>query len=306
MSKLAKYSAATLILLLTIIFLAIALAPMTAVAQEDTTPPDDTVPPEDLSPFPSFPQLATLPENQGIIIVAASLGGTTNPAPGEYPLPNGTRFTIEATPYQGFRFAYWVISGENTPGHNLPPVIVPVDPEDPQAFIPPAFSPLQAQWNSLVTSQNPLNIICGYGYVYKYQAVFLPTTPTTSPIAGTVVIKSAVGGSTNPKAGTYFYTDVEPFSITATPDEGYAFQYWVISGGPLPGHGTITGSQIADNPLTTHAVIENAYEYQPVFALHPTTSGIPVEYFYAAIVILAIIAVIGIAAALMYRSRGKK
>ena len=303
MSKLAKYSAAILILLLTSIILTIALSPMTAVAQEDTTPDEQA--PEGQTPPPTPPQLSTLPENKGGVVVIASLGGTTNPAPGEYTFDNQSRFTIEATPYQGFKFAYWVISGAYLPGHNLPPVIVPL-PEGEDQVPPSSAGATQANWDSLVISQNPLDVIHGYGYVYQYQAIFLPTTPTTSPVAGTVIIKSAVGGSTNPKAGSYFYTDVEPFSITATPDEGYAFQYWVISGGPLPGHGTITGSQIADNPLTTHAVIENMYEYQPVFALHPTTSGIPVEYFYAAIVILAIIAVIGIAAALMYRSRGKK
>ena len=170
---------------------------------------------------------------------------------------------------------------------------------------PSSAGATQANWDNLVISQNPLDVIHGYGYVYQYQAVFLPTGTPTSPVAGTLIVKSAVGGSTNPRSGTYFYAIDATVTLTATADEGYVFQYWVISGGPLPGHGTIQNSQLTDNPLTTHSVKENTYEYQPVFALH-TATGTPVEYFYAAIVILAIIAVIGIAAALMYRSRGKK
>ena len=66
---------------------------------------------------------------------------------------------------------------------------------------------------------------------------------------------------------------------------------------------------IIDNPLSPECGIGYSYDYQPVFAPESTTGtseGIPTEYFYAIIIVLVIIAVIGIAAALMYRSRSNK
>jgi hypothetical protein len=76
----------------------------------------------------------------------------------------------------------------------------------------------------------------------------------------------------------------------------------------LPGHSDIENGVVTSNPLTTHSVAGEEYNYQPVFAPQGTTTtgGMPVEYLYAAIAILVIVAVIAIAAALMYRSRSKK
>jgi hypothetical protein len=167
---------------------------------------------------------------------------------------------------------------------------------------------INAQYDSLITSQNPLDVVHGYGYTFQYQAVFVRTEPVTAPSAGSVVVVDSVGGSTDPQPGTYTYSTDAIVMLTATADDGFEFDHWVISGGPLPGHGTIENSVISDNPLETHAVSGYSYNYQPVFTPVGTetqTLGIP-AYIYAVIIILVIIAVIGIAAALMYRSRGKK
>ena len=105
---------------------------------------------------------------------------------------------------------------------------------------------------------------------------------------------------------TYSYAADTIVPLTATPSSGFEFQYWVVSGGP---HGDTTNLVILDNPLDTHSVVGEAYTYQPVFVpdnAPAAETGIPDIYFYAAIGVLVVIAVIGLGVALMYRSRGKK
>ncbi len=279
-----KYKYATTFLL----FLLASTVFMTLVYAQDQ-PPQDQFPPQLPLPGPGAPQ--------AYVIVAPAVGGTTDPAPGSYTYQNNTKFTITATPYSGYRFAYWVISGQYLPGHNLPPAILP-DPL-PEDWVPTFPSPSTAGWDSLITSQNPLSVICGYGYTYQYQPVFVPTSAPTAQNNTVVIMLEAAGGTTDPSPGTYYHSAGEKLTIKATANEDYIFAYWVAKG-PV-------NAIIVDNPADVSCQENETYTYQPVFFPHGAQAeplgGTPVVYFYAAIVILAIIAVIAIAAALMYRSR---
>jgi hypothetical protein len=58
--------------------------------------------------------------------------------------------------------------------------------------------------------------------------VFEPVSST--PPAGenaVVVVLSATGGTTDLSPGIYTYTSDETISLTATPDSGFEFQYWI-------------------------------------------------------------------------------
>jgi hypothetical protein len=298
LTRVAKYTTALLLVLLTSMFLTLALNQnLTGAYAQD----EETIPPP---AFPSFPP----PENHGGVVVATSVGGTTDPVPGAYSFLNGTSFTIKATPYTGFRFLYWVISGQYMPGHNVPPTYVPPD-VDPADYVYPFPSVSQVTYDSLVISENPLNVIHGYGYTFQYQAVFIPISSPSTTSGGIVAVLESVGGTSSPKPGTYIYSSDQIVELTATASSGFEFKYWVISGGPLPGHGNLENGTTTDNPLLTHAVSSETYNYQPVFTATGSTTpsgGIPNEYFYAAIIILAIVAVIAIAAALMYKKQVKK
>jgi hypothetical protein len=293
LSKLIKCSTVFLLILLSsTVFLLVATP--TINAQDDIPPPP---------PIPDFP--STIPEEEAKVIIIAAVGGTTEPAYGEYTYPNSTKFELKATPNEGYRFSRWIISGEYLPGHNLPPIITPTNVS--ADWVPKLPDPSETLKDSLVSSQNPLNVICGYGYTYQYQPVFVPTSTPSTPIAGTVVILDAVGGSVNPGAGTYTYESDSIVTLTATADSGFEFDHWIVSGGPMPGHGDLENNMAPDNPLQTHAVSGETYNYQPVFSPTGTTTGggIPVEYLYAIIIVLVVIAVIGIGAALMYRGKNK-
>lgn len=128
--------------------------------------------------------------DDAVVVIQPSIGGTTEPATGTHTYPSGTVITLRAIPDEGYTFQYWMVSGNVTPGHaqrsNQPPSIV--DPETGEVE-PPYFSqtPTVTPIDSLVFTTNPVNINCGYGYTYNYQAVFAQTSgapSTSSPTSG--------------------------------------------------------------------------------------------------------------------------
>jgi hypothetical protein len=101
----------------------------------------------------------------GIMVVLAAVGGTTNPLPGYYAVSNLTQTKLTAIPDNGFEFSNWIISGfpmEAAHG-DYPFTATPTD--------------------------NPYTVGHGEGNRYYYQPVFTPvgnggTSPTptaTSP-----------------------------------------------------------------------------------------------------------------------------
>ncbi len=168
-------------------------------------------------------------EDQATVIILPTLGGTTSPPPNTYTYPDGETITLIATPNEGFEFLYWVISGEYTTTHNQPPLIVPeVYLNDPN-WVPDLPNPDRTGIDSLQVEQERLDVICGYGYTFTYQAVFAPTVGGQGSDA-VVIVKDAIGGTTTPDAGTYTYAEGETITLIATPSTGYEFLYWIISG----------------------------------------------------------------------------
>jgi hypothetical protein len=249
------------------------------------------------------------------IVISSTSGGTTNPEPGTYYYGDGSIISIQAFPDSGYTFLQWIISGGYISDQNVPPRIIPeewydqstgdiVDPNTGQPIQIGPPSPASATFDSLTATQNPLAVICGYGYTFSYQAVFIPTAPAERSEA-IVVVKSAAGGSVNPGAGTYSFPDGGSITLSATANSDYVFQYWVASGTGVQGHDNIL---ITENPLTITCGAGYTYDYQPVFTPHgavSTTEGIPAEYFYAAVIVLVILVIAGFGVALMYRGKSK-
>lgn len=299
MKSFVKYSA-----ILTILLIASAMLAVTLVNAQDQP---EEIPPEQVPQVPNPnlpPSPPPAPEETAIVVVAASLGGTTNPEPGTYRYDFADTIILEATPSTGYRFLYWSISGSYTPGHNQPPINYPENAADDPEYVPDFPSPSQTAQDSLILSTNPLTIICGYGYTYVYEPVFVPTTAPPPTSDAVVTVLQSVGGNTNPQPGTYRYANGTRINLQATPDSGYDFVYWVAVG--EDGH----PSTISDNPTNIDCGYGYTYSYQPMFApagaTTTTAGGIPAEYLYAIIVVLAVIAVIGVAAALVFRSRRPK
>ena len=73
----------------------------------------------------------------------------------------------------------------------------------------------------------------------------LPANAQTTDQA-IVIVQNSTGGTTIPAAGNYSYTNGTNIVLTATPDLGYVFQYWIASGSYTPGHSTGLPSYIID------------------------------------------------------------
>lgn len=237
-------------------------------------------------------------DDEATVVVLSSVGGTTNPAQGTYNYANGTPITLIATPNQGFEFLYWIISGTYVT-HNQPPLIIPELYVNDPDWVPDLPQPDSTGIDNVVLTQERLDIICGYGYTYTYQAVFAPTELSSTETNAIVIVADAIGGTTNLGPGTYTYPEGQTITLTATPDAGFEFLYWVISGNYRQGHNqqpVILPEQFADDPsfvpdlpriditgidslVSTQSRLDiicgygYTYTYQPVFT--PISADVP-------------------------------
>jgi hypothetical protein len=239
--------------------------------------------------------LATAQTTVATVIVMPTIGGTTDPAPGQYTYENGTVIVLTAIPDAGYVFSYWIITGELFPGHTssqVQPVQI-IDPETGEVIGTFPVRPTTSAIDSLTFTNNPANITCGYGYSYTYTAVFSPVSsptspsPTPSPTEATVIVMPTVGGTVSPTAGMYTYASGEVIRISATPDAGYKFSYWLVSGNTIPGHET-KYSTIADdagNPIGQIPRASTSGIDSLTFTANPAsiTCGYGYSYTYTAI-----------------------
>jgi hypothetical protein len=132
--------------------------------------------------------------------------------------------------------------------------------------------------------------------------VFALPIATTRAQTGTnsisLQVLDSLGGTTDPSPGTYTYDVGTQYTLTATPDQGFVFDHWVITG-DIPG-----GAQALedfDNPLTGNCGYGYTYQFQAVFtpenALSATPATIAVEYVAIIVVVLAVVCAVAAFAA---------
>jgi hypothetical protein len=98
---------------------------------------------------------------------------------------------------------------------------------------------------------------------------------------GSINMLSSIGGTTDPAPGTTSYNDGTTITLTATPDSGSVFQYWIIS--------TTAGSSTdSANPTTLPAIAGITYDVQAVFQpiQAPVNASLPAALADAAIVVV--------------------
>lgn len=242
------------------------------------------------------PYVATVnAQTQATVNVLTAIGGTSDPAPGTYNYDDGTGVVLTANPDAGNVFLYWIISDDSG---NI-------------------FTPLN----------NPTTLTVVGGTVYSVSAVFVGDQNTGLPgyfgstsnqSADAIVgVLTSAGGNTDPVPGVYFLANATVMAIRAIPDSGWQFLHWVISGGPMTGHGgspyTATPT---DNPYTVGHGYGYRYNYQAVFV--PVGSTVPgtggggggggvstetVIIIAAVVVVIVILVAIG---AVVYSRRSKK
>ncbi len=183
---------------------------------------------------------SVMAQNQATVVVLDSIGGTVTPS-GTTTYPAGQPVTLTATPTdEGFIFQEWIITAGTT---------------------------------TTTSADNPITITVEGGETYAVQAFFQPVVappgrliPSDLGSAAIVVVLAAAGGTTIPAPGTYALANAEALMLTATPNSGWQFSHWTISGATIGDHG---GAPVdltpTDNPYNVNHGYGYTYNYQPVF-----------------------------------------
>lgn len=204
-------------------------------------------------------------QSTGTVIILQAIGGSTSPSDGTYTYPDGSTQTFTATPDNGYTFTSWTVLSSG---------------------------------GSSLTSTNPLSLPIIAGVTYSIQPNFDPIQPAPGasrlPVsmanAAIVVVLPAAGGSVTPPPGVYAFDNATSFSLKATPDSGWQFSHWVISGN-LADHGTYPFTPTpTDNPYNVNHGYGSTYNYQAVFSpvgASPGPSPTIPEYSGAAVIAVA-------------------
>jgi len=228
----------------------------------------------------SFGTLNAQAQETADLTVLSSMGGTTNPAAGNYTYDDGKTITITATADDnGFFFAHWILTADE---------------------------------GSRTSLDNPLSLPAIGGEQYTIQPVFDVITPVGVTILPTdlstfaiVVVLPGSGGTTTPAAGTYALADATNLDLTATPNSGWTFSHWVISGNTDVSHGGApVDLEPTDNPYNVDHGYGETYYYQPVFTLTSNPTPSPTIPEFSTIAILLLIA--AIVPVVIFTRRNKK
>ena len=194
---------------------------------------------------------------QQTLTILSSIGGTTNPATGAHNYATGSQAQVTATANTGYVFDHWLFDGITSGTQN--PITVTMDINHTLQAIFTALQTLtilsgtggltnpttgtysyvqglQVQVGATANtgyafdhwivdgtsagSTNPLSITMSANH--NIQPVFVSTTITLIAVAGT-------NGSVSP-AGTYQLTIGSAYQFIATPNSGYNFDHWTLSG----------------------------------------------------------------------------
>ena len=190
-------------------------------------------------------------QGNATVVVLDAVGGTVDPS-GTKTYSNGTPVTFTATPLGlNFIFSYWLISSDT--GNDI-------------------------------SSDNPFTLTVAGGLTYAVQAVFtLVQPPPGQPVpvnlasVAIVVVLPSAGGTTVPAPGTYALENATALDLKATPNSGWQFVHWTISG-DITGHGTSPLTLTpTDNPYNVNHGYGDTYRYQAVFVptggSEPTPAG---------------------------------
>jgi len=165
------------------------------------------------------------------LTILAGSNGTTDPPPKDYTYPYGENVTITAIPDPGYFLEYWTDGS----GHNFG--------EGQDQLM------LTMTWN------------------FTDQPVF----ENAATAERTLTINATVGGTTSPPPGNYTYGYNASVTVTAVPDPGYIFDYWV-SGFWLMGNQNPNTIMMVKN-VSLEAVFENAASAQRTLTITAVAGG---------------------------------
>lgn len=174
--------------------------------------------------------IAPPPEEKVTLTIVSREGGTTSPAPGSYSYTKNSTVSITAIPSSGYVFDHWSVDGGISYSN---PITLTLDANKRiEAFFAPSLvtTPTPAPPPPTVEQPPPAPTPTPTEIV-----VSTPTgTEAPAPESSTglkLYIRIASGaGTVDPEPGAHYYTMGTEVVVSAKPDSGYSFDYFLIDG----------------------------------------------------------------------------
>jgi len=208
------------------------------------------------------------PEPVYVLEISSTIGGTTDPAPGTYTYSAGTEATVAATPEENYHVDHWELDGENAGSQN--PIAITMDANHTlhAVFQEMKYTltitttpggttdPTPGEYIYSAGTQVPVSAIPDTNNLFDHWKLDGENAGTTSPtevlmnsnhtlhavfelLRFNLTITTTEGGTTDPAPRTYTYTAGSSVNVTAVPNSGYSFNYWLLD-----------GEERAENPIT--------------------------------------------------------
>jgi len=130
------------------------------------------------------------------LTISTTVGGATNPAPGQYKSAQGSIVSVTAYPQENYVFDHWNLDGINV---STSPAI-----------------------NVNMNTNHTLEAVFAYSP---------PPPPPPPPVEYVLTITATAGGTTSPAPGQYATrTKGATVSVTAIPEKDYVFDHWNLDG----------------------------------------------------------------------------
>ncbi|MBA7633360.1 hypothetical protein ES703_40926 [subsurface metagenome] len=218
------------------------------------------------------------PPLQFSLIIAATLGGTTDPAPGIYTFDADTTVVVTAIPHAGYQFVEWQEGGVPISTDNPINLLMDADRSITAVFeeVVPTHTltiltvwqgitnPASGSWEYDTGASISVTAIPDAGWAFDHwegdvtgtenPVSFIITADMTiiavfseivvPPEEFALTISALEGGSTDPAPGPYTYIEGTLVTVTAIPSSGWKFDHW---------EGDLTGT----NPEITVEMLQN-------------------------------------------------
>ncbi|MDH7477839.1 MAG: PKD domain-containing protein, partial [Candidatus Bathyarchaeota archaeon] len=240
------------------------------------------------------------------LVITATAGGTTNPAPGTYVYENGTYATVTALPSANYMFDHWVLDGSPAGSANPIDVLMDRDHTLHAVFAIINYTLTITTTSGGTTNPSPGTYIYASGTMVEVLAIpdlnykfvrweLNGNNITNNPIAilmdknytlhavfqlltYRLNILSSTGGITDPIPGTYTYINGTYASVTAIPNTHYRFDYWLLDGNPAGSANPISVLMTDDHTL--QAIFAETHTLVITVSEGGTTDPAPGTYTY--------------------------
>jgi|GEM_PF-1596224 len=203
-------------------------------------------------------EIVILQTHTTFLQISTTTGGETNPPSGSHAYLVGEVTSVSAIPYKNYIFDHWLLDGTNIGSNNPIEILMDTNHTLNAIFTPITHNlsistttggttdPAPGTYTYINGTVVSVTAIPEANYVFDYWELDGVNVGSENPInvpmtanhalhavflqVYKLTITATIGGTTTPAPGTYNYTAGTTLNITAIPDIGFSFDYWLLDG----------------------------------------------------------------------------